>query len=272
MLTIMKKKSTKEKEIFSELQALIKKGKKRSNRHFNPDYKSLKIRERTIRKYIHRLCELMCFTLETFYLTVSLIDHVTSQYLFSPKKFFQISIVCLSLAAKVKENRKSFQNMQISKLLESIEERLQIERFLLQEFKFELNHITPFDYVQYFLQMEDTFEGIPLRLKGRFYSMIFEVLFEIVLNYKNNKFNPLVVAVVALMIVRKRLRLNRVLPFFVEKVTSYSEDIFSLFLNELKLKNHKIYKNLNASVLTGERSIHSQRKIHFDFQKNLKIY
>ena len=78
------------------------------------------------------------------------------------------------------------------------------------------------------MRCKQTFEGIPLRLKGKFVSMVLEVLFKIVLDYESNKFNSMVVAIMVLMIVREQFNCDKLLPHFFEELTEHSEEIYLL--------------------------------------------
>ena len=110
--------------------------------------------------------------------------------------------------------------------------------------------ITPFDFINQFLLIEQTYEGIKKNKIKPFMFLITKLTYLTVCDYNSNKYNSLVVALTIIMVGRKIFKCRIRLPPFLEEICGFSEDVLALcyrkiyffgrnFVKEYELNNRK---------------------------------
>lgn len=111
-------------------------------------------------KNIKKLCQDFSFSLKTYFLSIEYLDNICSKIIsFNPKTLFQISLICLILAAKFNEQTMKAQHFH-SLIKHNISKNyLADEIYILQLLDYKLNIITPYDILKDILNCGFVFEG-----------------------------------------------------------------------------------------------------------------
>ena len=228
-----------------KLANLISKNNKNSTRFFNSDYMSSNVRKEIIHKTLHVVFAEQSFKKETVYLCIAIIDSITSKYWFDDDMFEAISLVCLRLALKLKEKDSKYLSLSFyEKKLETFPNQYnELEKIILKMLDFNLNIITPYDYINVFFEKSIIFEDINIKDLQNFANLISLLTYCVALEYDTNQFQSLAVAVCIIMVARHIFKCKNILCEDLEDFTGLSKD----FLEPCYDKIMSIYKNIQIN-------------------------
>lgn len=221
----------------NQLHSLINKPNK--NRLYNEDFKDNEERLFTISQTVKSTCHILEYKKSTFFLAVNIFNSVLSKYSIKHELYEKIALVCVSLASKITESQDSALNLSAinSYILVSNFPLVDLERKILKSLDFDLNYVTVFDCLSVFKEFPHLIfikssEEIALEDKFRDYlELLDSVSFLVSTAYVSNKFTPLVVSVVIIMITRKLSAFQSIYPEMLQKITNFPcEYIFDCYV------------------------------------------
>jgi hypothetical protein len=255
------KKSKKNDQVKTGIIHLLKRNRRKAQRHFNPHYDNLSIRTKTIKTQIKKICKDMGLKNETFYLTIAIIDNISSKYLLEDEVFSAISLVALNLAARVKESQNIIFLLNSLKLMKSNSNRRLYEKQILEELEYNVNIITPFDFLMEFILLEESFEGIRPEVRKQFSYFVSKLIYFSTLEYDTNKYNSLVIAMSIIMVSRKLFKCQNLLPDYLREITGFSENVLSLCFQKIYFLGKKIQHQLTLKNKSEKSSLaHNNNK------------
>ena len=205
---------------------LIHKNSKSKMRNYNPDYKNHSERYYTINAIFKIICQKSNFSSKTLFFAIGILDSVSSLYLFDKKNYFWLGLVSLSLASKIQENR-LFSNIKyLLKFYPKMKYNniIKLEKNVLKALDFNLNLVTSFDFLSEIFTQNEIFDEIKTKEKELYYKCALKLNYYCNLEYKINRFTSLVVALCIVMSARNIFDCEILLPEFLQKITSYSEE------------------------------------------------
>ena len=226
---------------------LIHKNNKNINRNYNPNYQNKKIRKKIITKTIKPMCNYLEFSEKTFYKTVGLLDSLSSKYLFDNKTFQKVALICMSFASKTQEiQKKALLINALDMIIENPDEDYQnLEKQLLICLNFNVNIITPQDYISELLDMEIVYKGIKCNVRKKFRKSVLRLTYHTCLEYETNQFTSLAVALSIISTNRKLFGCDDNLPQSLQTQTNYSKDILKLSYNSITRISMKLIKKFS---------------------------
>ena len=243
---------------FSQMQKQIKKYVAADRRHFNPAFECAELRQKLIFTCIRPMCDLLELSQNTYYLTVSVMDHISSLFRFDSADLKKLAFVSLCLASKLFEH--SSKKMSFGMLKQYLPadgfDYASFESSVLSALNFDLNFRGPYDFVVLFMQDAGLYWQIENNLLLEFVSWLSELTFYCSVEYRFNKYSSLGMAVSMVMVTRKVFGCSTVLPKFLGKLTGYSceylRDIYSkiYFYAKKLLRAGKIPKPVVIAVAT----------------------
>lgn len=207
-----------------QLKMLIRKDKKNLARHFNRNYHNRSLRVHFWGSDLKKFCGQLGLDDKTFYLAMAISDHISAKFYFENDMFRQLALASLSLATSVTESRKRVYNLKSSNIFKKFCNCAKFEKKILIEMDFNLNIITPFDYIFKFLDFYELYSEISLEHQKNYIWFLLQLVFETSLCYELNQFTSLTVALSIVMSVRQLFVCQRVLPDFLEEGSGYSEE------------------------------------------------
>ena len=209
----------------AELNHLLNRNNRQNNRFFNVSYRNTRIRNKIINTEIYTFCRSLKFKYETFYLTVALIDCITSKYLFDNQMFREVAFVCLTIAAKIKESRVFYLRLNQAKKIKSVRNREELERQILFDLDFDADVVTPFDFAMSLMQDDQVIKDIAPKKRRQFFSQVYLICFGLSMEYRSNQFDAIVVACCVLMRARSSMRLSPSLPKSIVEFCGLSQGV-----------------------------------------------
>ena len=180
-------------------------GRQSQNRFFNESFDAHDTRRRVIFDLMRPLADRLDFAPATLFAAVGLFDAMLSQFVFSERRMENIGIVCLGVSSKVLElSPLSYSDM--SFLLYSPVELRKLERLLVQNLRFRVNVVTPYQLV---MQVLEFLSG---QLDPAFFDRLKQVLFSICLvvcsSYEVNRYTPVGLALTVFRIVENLIKFD----------------------------------------------------------------
>jgi hypothetical protein len=249
---------------------MIKKCKKNNNRNYNSNYENKNIRMKIITQNIKSICNYLDFSNETFYKTISLIDSVSSKYLFNDNMFKKVSLVCLGLASKVHESQdKALYTNSLQLILKNPkEDYAKLEKTILTALDFDLNIVTPFECVMIFFKLENIYQGINCNLRKNYRKFVFKLANYVSLEYEMNKYNTLAVALCVIMVSRKIFDCDYLLPSEIQRHTRYSKEMLNTCYNDVIIIGQRLLNKLskvNTSFSSDQTKDTISQNSHMEF-------
>lgn len=185
--------------------------KQDNNRFFNPKFDHRNLRANLITQILDPMVARVGFQKSTLFLAVSLMDACLSKHAFDAELVPTVGIVALSLASKF--NEISFIGLGEAFFVEMgdcvcPDHFGQIEKLMLESVDFNVNVVSPFDFVRLFLDLGCLFDQSELAMVPDL-DALESALYQLVLltssEYGTNQFRPLNVALSVVMILRANL-------------------------------------------------------------------
>lgn len=233
-------------QLRQSLLHIIDRNDRKHHRHFNPAYEDSELRKNVIENQIKSLCIQLQLQQQTFYLAIALIDSISSKFLLDTDAFAQMSLVCLSLATRVRESQIKVHLLNSCEQIQSLPNRRHVEHRILIELGFDVNVVTPFDIAMLLLSFEQSFSGVCHSSKKLFCLLISKLMYSSSLEYTTNKFNALVVALSAMMAVRRHCGCEQPLPVYFEKLTGYSQTVLMPCFKQIYFLSQTFFKRRNS--------------------------
>ena len=204
--------------------------KQHKHRFFNNNFIHQRQRRTLIQDKISKLCMMLEYSCVTYYHAIGLFDAFMSLFYTGETFIDNVFVVCLIIASKFKE---SFGKVLDSEAFQDIQQTMDpllfvtIERNILIAMEFNVHLITPFDFINLFLQIEETYECFKKnniqKLKSKMINKIQKLLFMSSLDYEINKFTSLTVACSVIIIARKIMGLSVLWPPKLVQFTGFQE-------------------------------------------------
>ena len=231
---------------FDNLSLLRNKMGRRQTRHFNPEYRFCALRKSIFRNQIKPICQRFDFSIESFYLCVSIFDFTTSQLLHSREQLFTVALVCLDLASKLKESQLKFARFDSWKKTEfqSLEHFDSLQKQILVQLDFNVNILTPFDWVCAFLDLHRSYTKKSKTSKSKLKSVVSKVLYKSWQEYRLNKFNVFAVALGVMIVSSNIVKCS-------ERFVKVLKRMFSIPKKQVKA----CYREVLRAIKDGEKSL-----------------
>jgi hypothetical protein len=179
----------------------------------------------------------------TFFSTIALLDSVSSRFQIDPELFGLLSLACLSLMVKIRES--SYMRFDLQKICfifgifhYDVCKFNQLEKSILKIHQFDLNVVTSFDFVQFFMRTPDMFLK-PNKIESHnefkmFYNLALKIHFLMLEDYSLNKYTPLALAIAGIMLSRKVLQISPLLPEQIQNETGCLPNAMEGLLKKLE--------------------------------------
>jgi transcription initiation factor TFIIIB Brf1 subunit/transcription initiation factor TFIIB len=244
--------------LIKELVQIIERNNKKVQRHFNPYYNNHNTRNLVLKTQIKKICKDLNLKNETFYNAIAIIDNISSKFLLEEEVFSGISLVALSIAARIKESQSMIFLLNSLKQIKSNSNRKMYEKQILEELNYDANIVTPFDFINHFVLFDKTFEEINSKKIKPFLYLISKLTYLTVCDYNSNKYNSLVVALAIIMVARKIFKCKKLLPPFLEELSGFTEEVLSSCYRKIYFYGRKFIKELKVmnghKVVTGKNT------------------
>lgn len=251
-----------------ELVQLVRKNRHNANRSYNEDYRNGKLRDRLVSKNLKSICDFLDFSTQTYHKAIGLIDAVSSKFLFDDAMFKKISLVCLGLVSKTQESTdKALYTNSLQLIMPGDKaEYARLEKLVLFAMEFDLNLTVPYEYIVEMLRLRETFENINCNLFKRFRKFVLRMTHKTALEYENNKFTSLAVALAIVISAREVFGCVEPLPARLESLTGYSESVLSECLEEIRPVAQKLAqkKDKKECSFSSESTDLSSADLSFD--------
>ena len=240
-----------------QMQRLIEKYVAADRRHYNPAFGFTELRQKLIFTSIRPMCDLLELSQNTYYLSVSVMDHISSVYRFDSADLKKLALASLRLASKLLEHSSkkiSFKMLKRFLPVDSLDYQ-NFEFSILSVLNFDLNIRCPYDFIVLLMRDARLYWQIENNLLLQFVSWLSELTFYCSVEYEFNKYSSLGVAVSIIMVVRKVFGCSTVSPKFLQKMTRYScehlRDIYSkiYFYAKRLVRTGKISKPVAVAVV-----------------------
>jgi hypothetical protein len=208
----------------TNLNNLISKNNREQHRHFNPKYKNLNLRQEVFGKIIKKFCSDNNLSNKTKYLAMTITDNITSKYLLDKESFKHVALIALLLSAKVIESQRNLFYLNSLKCFKYLPNKKYIEQQILGELNYDLNILTPYDFILEFSSTSKMYSGLWKISREEFNQNLFLITDLMISNYQTNKYTSLVVALCILMVTRKISGCKKLLPSFFERMSGYCEE------------------------------------------------
>ena len=161
-----------------KLLNMIKKNKKNINRNYNCNYKNQTIRKKVITKSLKSICDFLQFPNKIYFKAIGLLDSISSKFLFDDLMFKKVSLVCLSLISKTElSQNKALLTDSLSMIIPGSDlEYANLEKVILTSLNFNVNIITPFDFVQELLKTDEVYEEIECNFLKKYKNLVYEIM------------------------------------------------------------------------------------------------
>ena len=208
-------------------------------------------------KNIKNICSYFSLSLKTYFLSIEYLDKISSKIIFfNPKNLFQISLLCLILAAKFNERGPKLLQVQAELKKYLSKKYLEDEIYVLKLLNYKLNIHTSYDKLMEILYYGFIFEGEDYNYgkMNYFYSYLEKILylFSEVNSYINMTSNQIVLSIIGYA--RELLGL-----------TPFNESIKKIYL--INQKNEKFY-NLGLEIIKKKIKIEGKIKTDSNTVKN----
>ena len=157
----------------------------------------------------------------------------------------KLALVSLVLASKLKNSLKTtLKYTHIESAFQEIQAKdlIKIERYVLIQTNFNINVVTPYDYVMIFFKSEEIFPLKSIIHKMKIKNELIEILIFFTRFYFLNEFTSLALAIICLMICRSNLNIFPIFPKHLESLTESKEVHFKSLFSKLN-KMFKMKKN-----------------------------
>ena len=183
--------------------------KQTNGRIYNKKYRLHLQRKQIIKDSIYKLCAILDYNLSTFYTSISLFDSFASRYQCDNKFLKCIFLICLMIVSKINQKKhKILTPPLVQEFLEQYDLKvlMNIEQKVLLNLDFDLNILTPHDFLSGFFQLEESFSSNGKRqeeivIKNLKIAMK-KLLYISVLNYESYKYTSLGIACTIIFIAR----------------------------------------------------------------------
>ena len=208
-------------------------------------------------KNMKNICSYFSLSLKTYFLSIEYLDKISSKILnFNPKNLFQISLLCLILAAKFNESGPKLIHLQAELKKDLSKHYLEDEIYVLKLLNYKLNVHTSYDKLMEILYFGFIFEGEDCNYgkMNYFYSYLEKILyiFSEVNSYINMTSNQIALGIIGYA--RELLGL-----------TPFNESIKKIYL--INQKNEKFY-NLGLEIIKKKIKIEGKIKTDSNTVKN----
>ena len=211
-----------------------------------------------------RLCKIFNFNEATFFHAISLFDAFSSFNCVEKKMRNSIFLICLTIAAKIKEdNGKTISGSAFRLLQNETNEAFfsWVETKLLLWMRFDANATTPFDFLKILMEHPATYypfdsSNLECPFVKELSTSMKKLLYLSALDYETNKFTSISIASSVVYIAREMMDIEDLWPLELSAVTS-------LNVSDLKLSNHFLLVHF-SNILP------KQLNVDFDFQFSRK--
>lgn len=182
------------------------------NRFYSPEYMLKKERNKIWFDILSQVVYRLEYTLETLYLGLAIFDSISSRFYVSGQKLIVLALVCLDIAAKVRENKANVKDLVMYRTnfkLPNKQTILEIQKSVITLLDFKVDLVLPIDVIFLLLNhmksTETQFQSDEeKKIEER---IILEKIHMIERNYEFKKYSPIALACSVYVLVR--LWLNR---------------------------------------------------------------
>ena len=177
--------------------------------------------DKTFINKIRKVCSILKLKDSTFYLSLALFEVFNSGNKIAKQNMMVVALVCLEIAAKLRENREQSLTLECVQLMckaYSLKFLRKVEKQILIFLNFKINLATIFDFLECFLIVKETYEPLPqsyIKFDERITKMkeiAKDVLHLVVQSCNLSQFTALEIAVSIIQISRHILGCSKISP------------------------------------------------------------